>query len=52
VEGGLKIFACVCWSFGQCYNDSFVCLLGARTKRQWWSKCQQQQIMAKKLDCL
>jgi hypothetical protein len=25
-EGGLKIFACVCWSFGRCYDDSFVCL--------------------------
>ncbi len=33
----LKIFACLCWSFGWCYNDSFVCLLEARSKRQWWS---------------
>jgi hypothetical protein len=44
----LKIFACTRWSFGQCNNASFVCLLKAQTKWQWMSKCQQQQIMAKK----
>jgi hypothetical protein len=31
VEGELKVFACVRWSFGQCYYDRFVCLLEART---------------------
>jgi hypothetical protein len=25
----LKIFACIRWSFGQCYGNSFVCLLEA-----------------------
>jgi hypothetical protein len=30
----LKIFAYISWSFGQCYDDSFVCLSEARTKRQ------------------
>jgi hypothetical protein len=27
----LKIFACIRWFFGQCYIDSFVCLLEAQT---------------------
>ncbi len=39
-------------TFGQCYDDSFLCLSEARKKRQWRNKRWQQQIMAEKPDRL
>jgi hypothetical protein len=48
----LKIFVCVHWSFGECYIDSFVCLLEAQTKTTMREQRQQQQIMAKMPDRL
>ncbi len=49
VEGGLKIFGCVCWSFDQCYNDNFVCLLEAQTKWQWESNADNNRSWQRRL---
>jgi hypothetical protein len=45
----LKTFACVRWSFGQAYNDSFVCLLEAQTKWQLGSNANNKKSWLKRL---
>ncbi len=48
-QRGVRIFACIRWSFGWCYIDSFVCMLEAWTKHQWGSNAGNNKSWPKSL---